>query len=118
MKDKVFCRYSVVETATGALLTFGEKWKSVDKLNADYINDGTDGFIFKHTMYHRSLEIFGKRCVILLFALHFRRRGTHFCCLTELGFDIGLNGWYVAPYEYGNFSRALQHMGIVGAGLA
>ncbi len=114
---KTFCRYSVVDVNSGALLAFGEKWKELDKLNADYINDGTQGFFRKHTMFHRNLEICGKRCVILLFALLFRRRGTYFNCLTELGFDFGFSGRFVTVSTKDNkenFLDCLRGMGIVG----
>ena len=114
---KVFCRYSIVDVNSGAPLVFGEKWKELDKLNVDYINDGTQGVFCKHTMFHRNLEICGKRCVILLFALHFRRRGTSFNCLTEVGFSLRISGRYVSTSPRDNkenFLDCLRGMGIVG----
>ncbi len=116
---KVFCRYSLVDTHSGKLLAFGEKWKCVDKLNADYINDGTQGFFRKHTMYHRNLEVCGKRCVILLFALHFRRRGERFNAITESGYNFHLNGQLVnvdKKVNSYNYAFALKAHGIVGVG--
>lgn len=117
---KVFCEYSMVDVDTGASLAFGRKWKTTDKLNADYINDGTIGLFRKRTMYHRNIEINGRRCVVLLFALHFRRRGTDFNCLTELGFDRRINGQYVSTNPKTNainYKAELDGMGIVGAGV-
>lgn len=117
---KVFCRYSMVDTSTGALLAFGEKWKTTGKLNADYINDGTQGIFRKHTMYHRNIDIHDRRCTIFLFALHFRRRGTYFNCLTELGFEYRINGQNVTTRpktNAHNFSYVLRVLGIVGVGV-
>ena len=117
---KVFCRYSMVDTSTGALLAFGEKWKTTGKLNADYINDGTQGIFRKHTMYHRNIDIHDRRCTVLLFALHFRRRGTHFNSLTRLGFARCINGRLVCVDPKTNahsFSYVLRVLGLVGAGV-
>ena len=89
----------------------------MDKLNADYINDGTQGFFRKHTMYHRNLEICGRRCVILLFALHFRIRDRHFNCLTEWAFSLGINGQLVSTlpsHNKSNYMNCLSQFGIVG----
>lgn len=117
---KVFCEYSMVDVDTGASLAFGKKWKTTDKLNADYINDGTIGFFRKRTMYHRNIEINGRRCVILLFALHFRCRSSYFNCLTKLGFDYRINGQNVTINKKTNqlcFKAELDGMGIVGVGV-
>ena len=110
---KVFCRYSVVDVNSGESLACGEKWKLSDNIESTYIKDFSFGVFRKLTVYHRNLDICGRRCVILLFAHKNKRRGTSYNCLTCFGYQMGLSGHYVtADNKSWNYNDILDFIGI------
>ena len=126
MKDKLLCRYSVVNTSTGIPLAFGEKWKRVENVCRDYINSGETFRLFpklwqKITLYYRNVEICGVRCVIFLWVNNRVRRGDTFNCINCYGARVGLRGkvfYDSLCMPTVEVCRSLiSELGIVGAGV-
>ena len=87
-----FCRYAVIDLATGNLLVSGEKWKDFDNSNIRYVYVGTFitfPFFNKITEYFRTLEVNGNSCAIVYWA-HKSISKRLYNCVTLSGYNLRL----------------------------
>lgn len=75
---KRFCRYAVIDIKTGYLLALGQRWKDFDSGNIRYINSGRyrsfPVFGREISEYFRTLEINGRQCAIVYWAMRKGKR--------------------------------------------
>lgn len=127
MKDKLLCKYSVIEVATGIPLAYGEKWKRIENICRTYIHSGESFRRFpqlwqKITLYYRNVEICGVRCAIILWVNSSTRRGKPFNCINRHGVKHGLSGRVfhdsLCMPTIEVCQGLIAELGIVGAGVA
>lgn len=92
-REKVYCRYTVIDLHTGYALVYGEKWKTSADMYFNYKYDGSfrNGLRFrKIDEYHREIIIKGRECLIVYWAgAPVRKTGS---VVTAAGCLAGLNG--------------------------
>ena len=107
-KDKVYCRYAVIDLQTGYLLSVGEKWKDYYLLHmfSDYGRFFRFGWKRRKIhSYFRETTVNGRRCLICYWAN--APENEPYSVVLTTGVLAGLKGreymFCVKPEDWGKF---------------
>ena len=92
-REKVYCRYCVIDLYAGFVLISGEKWKNSADLYFNYKYGGTFCFGLRRRKiceYHREIVIKNRRCLLVFWTNSPQRE--LFSMVSSVGCCIGLKG--------------------------
>ncbi len=101
---KIFCRYVVIDIATGYALACGEKYKDFQNKKIRYIDNGSfyTGFLRrKITEYFRTLEIKGRDCVIIYWANERKKIISNFAFPFKNSYFLRAKRYFLDIADYG-----------------